>query len=71
VAYLLIDQFNWVVVQGNDPSMDDKVWKPAALLVGTGLPMLCFRKKWGKIKRGTRLISVDGNSRFYLNQLPY
>jgi hypothetical protein len=66
-TYLIIDQFNWVVIQGQDPSLDDSVWKPATLLIGAGVPMLFFKKKWGRIKRGIHLISIDKNSKLYLN----
>ena len=65
VVYLFIDQFNWVVVQGHDPSMDDSVWKPASILVGAGIPLLFFNKKWIRIKRGVHLVSVDKDSRLY------
>lgn len=67
-VYMFIDQFNWVVIQGQHPSMDDNVWKPATLLVGAGIPMLFFKKKWGKIKRGTHLIAANRKSKFYIEE---
>ena len=65
-ALVIIDQFNWTVIQGHDPKMDASVWIPATALVSAGIPMLFFQKDWRKIRRGTRLISVDSNSILYI-----
>lgn len=65
-AYFVIDQFNYTLVQHNDPTLDPDVWKPAAAITLAGLPMLFFNKKWRKISRGVKLMSVDNSSRFYL-----
>jgi hypothetical protein len=65
-AFFVIDQFNTTIVQQNDPSLDPDVWKPAAVITLAGVPMLFFKKKWRKIGRGLKLISVDNTSRFYL-----
>jgi hypothetical protein len=63
--YFLIDQFNNTVVHQNSPRLEPYVWKPAAVLVATGLPMLLFRKKWKKISGRVKLISIDKDSRYY------
>ena len=68
-AYMFIDQFNWVVIQKQNPSVDENVWKPSVALVGAGIPLLFFKKKWSKIKRGTHLISVDRKSKFYIKEM--
>lgn len=65
-AFFVIDQFNYSIVQGNDPTLDSDVWKPAAAITLTGIPMLFFNKKWRKISKGVKLMSVDNTSRFYL-----
>ena len=65
--YFLIDQFNSAVIQHN-PSIDDSVWKTSAILVGAGLPMLLFKKKWKKIGKNYRLKSVGPDSRLYVSE---
>jgi hypothetical protein len=66
VAYFTIDQFNNGIVHGNGFDTDADVWKPTAVLVGTGLPLLLFQKRWKKLGRGIKLISVGRDSRFYV-----
>ena len=68
LLYVTIDQFNWTIVHGHEPKMEDSVWKPAALLVGAGIPMILFKKNWKKIKRGVHLLSVDQKSKLYIPQ---
>jgi hypothetical protein len=66
VGYLAIDQFNYVVVQGNSPPRVSKeVWKPSAILFSMGLPLVFKTRDWRKMGGGMRLISVDRTSRFY------
>jgi hypothetical protein len=67
-AYFVIDQFNEVVVVKNDPSMDPQVWKPSAVLVGAGLPLLLFKKNWKRVPGKFKLISVGRDSRLYQSE---
>ena len=68
LLYFSIDQFNNSIIQKNDFSVDATVWKPAAIMVGVGAPLLLFRKKWIRCKYPTKLISVDKGSRFYRSE---
>ena len=66
VGYLVIDQINYVLVRGNSPPrVDKKVWNPAAILTGMGLPLFLKSRDWRKVGGNARLISVDNSSRFY------
>ena len=68
VGYFLIDQLNYTLVQHNDPGLDPYVWKPAVIMASAGLPLMLFRKKWKKISKGVKLISVGRDSNFYLSE---
>lgn len=65
VAYFVIDQFNNIVVQGNQPDMDPTVWKPSLVLVATGYAMRLFRKRSQRIRYPGRLLAVERGSKFY------
>lgn len=65
VGYFLIDQLNTVIVQGEDPSLDENVTKSAAIMVGAGLPMVLIRKKSQRMKAGFHLLTVEPGSPFY------
>jgi hypothetical protein len=64
-VYFLADQFNSAVIQQN-PSIDDSVWKISTVLVGTGLPMIFFRKNWKRLGRDYKLKSVGPDSDLYV-----
>jgi len=64
VGLFIIDQINNVVVQGNDPELNEGVVKASVLITAAGVPLLFFKKRWKKIGR-VKLISVGTDSRFY------
>lgn len=64
-GYFLIDQFNIVVVQGEDPDLEKRVVIPSALMLGAGLPLMLFKKKYQKTGGRYRLRMVDKESVFY------
>jgi hypothetical protein len=66
VGLFVIDQLNITLIQHNKPNLDSKVWKTSALIASAGVPMLFFKKNWKKIGRGSKLISVGRDSRYYL-----
>ena len=61
----LIDQFNVVIVQGDSPSLDDRVSVISLSSLAVGLPMMLIRKKSQKLKYRTRLMMVEKGSGFY------
>ena len=65
VGYFLIDQFNTIIVQGEDPNFDENVTKSAVIMVGVGLPMMMIKKKSQRIKAGYHLLTVEAGSPFY------
>jgi hypothetical protein len=65
VGYFLIDQFNTVIVQGEDPNFDENVTKSAVIMVGVGLPMMMIKKKSQRMKAGFRFLTVEAGSPFY------
>lgn len=65
VAYFLIDQFNEVIVHGEDPNIDEDVAATSAILVGAGLPLMLIKKKSQKIGGKYRLLTVEEGSPFY------
>lgn len=66
VGYLVIDQVNYVLVRGNSPPrVEKRVWKPAAILTGLGLPLFLKSRDWRRVSGNARLISVDNGSKFY------
>lgn len=69
VGYFLIDQFNTVIVQGEEASIDENVATTSAVLVGVGLPLMLIKKKSQKIGGKYRLLVVEKGSVFYLPEL--
>jgi hypothetical protein len=65
IGLLIIDQLNYAVLQGNDPSIDSGVAKASIAIVAVGLPMALTKKNWAKPKGRLKLISVGRDSRFY------
>jgi len=65
VGYFLIDQFNTIIVQGEDPNFDENVTKSAVIMVGVGVPMMMIKKKSQRIKAGYHLLTVEAGSPFY------
>jgi hypothetical protein len=65
VAYFVIDQFNTVVVRGDDASLDESVTAVSATMVAVGLPMMLIKKRYQKLGRRYRLIVVEEGSPFY------
>ncbi len=68
-AYFLIDQFNVVVVNGDEANLDDNVTVVSAAMVGAGLPMILLKKKSQKVRGSYRLLTVQKGSPFYLEPL--
>jgi hypothetical protein len=65
IGLFIIDQLNYAVIQGNDPSIDSGVTKASIALVTIGVPMVFIKKNWAKPKGRLKLISVGRDSRFY------
>ncbi len=64
LLFFVADQFNSAVIQHN-PAVDKSVLTISAAMVGTGLPMLFFKRRWKKIGKNYRLKSIDQDSRLY------
>lgn len=69
VGYFLIDQFNTIVVQGEDATWNKNVGNVSIAMVGIGLPLWLIKKKSQRIKPGYRLLTVEEGSPFYLREL--
>ena len=69
VGLFLIDQFNTVVVQGEDATWNENVGAISIGMTGVGLPMMLIKKKSQRMKHGYRLITVEEGSPFYLPDL--
>lgn len=69
VGYFLIDQFNVIVVQGEEASIDEGVAITSAIMVGAGLPLMLIKKKSQRLGGKYRLLVVDQGSPFYLPPL--
>lgn len=69
VAYFLIDQFNTVVVQGDEASLDEDVTTASAVMVGVGLPLMLIKKRSQRIGGRYRLMVVEEGSPFYVAPL--
>jgi len=65
VGYFLIDQFNTVIVHGEDATIDEGVAKASGVMVGVGLPLMLIRKRSQRIEGRYRLLTVDEDSPFY------
>lgn len=61
----LIDQINVVVVNGNEPDLDDNVTTISLSSLAAGLPLMLIRKKSQRIRYPTRIMMVDKGSGFY------
>jgi hypothetical protein len=66
VAYFVIDQFNIVVVEGEEPNLDEDVTTVSAAMVAAGLPMMLIKKKSQRIRGKYRMLTVGPQSPFYL-----
>ena len=62
----LIDQFNVVVVNGDEPNIDAGVAKFSIGAVVLGLPMMLIKKKYIKTSYKYKLRAVEEGSMFYL-----
>jgi hypothetical protein len=69
VAYFVIDQFNIVVVNGDEANLDEDVTTVSAAMVAAGLPMMLIKKKSQRIRGRTRLMTVQKGSPFYLSPI--
>lgn len=65
-GYFLIDQFNVIIVQGEEASIDKDVAIASAIMVGAGLPLMLIKKKAQRLGGRYRLLVVDHSSPFYL-----
>jgi hypothetical protein len=65
VGYFLIDQFNVIVVNGDEASLNDDVTAASAVMVGAGLPMALIKKKSQRLGGKYRLLTVSKGSPFY------
>ncbi len=64
-ALFIIDQFNYVVVQQNSPSLDSWVSKVTVTSIAVGLPMMLIKKKSQRLNHSHRLMMVKEGSPFY------
>jgi len=69
VGYFLIDQFNEVIVHGEEPTIDENVATTSAILVGAGLPLMLIKKKSQRLGGKYRLLTVEKASPFYVPEL--
>jgi hypothetical protein len=65
-AFFLIDQLNYTVIQGHDPSLDGGVSTVSISAVAVGLPLMLIKKKSQKISYRCKLMMVKEGSIFYL-----
>ncbi len=61
----VIDQFNSVIVNGEKPSIDDRVATITITGLAVGLPMMLIHKKSQKMKPSYHLLTVKKGSVFY------
>lgn len=61
----VIDQFNVVVVQGNSPTLDDRVTNVSLPALAAGLPLMLIKKRSQKLEHGIRLMMIEKSSPFY------
>jgi len=69
VGYFLVDQFNTIVVQGEEATWNKNVGNVSAAMVAIGLPLWLIKKKSQRIKPGYKLLTVEEGSPFYLPEL--
>jgi hypothetical protein len=65
IGYFVIDQFNIVVVNGDNANIDRGVAVPSVTLLAGGALLYYIRKKSTRIHGRVRLLSVDNKSSFY------
>ena len=65
VGLFLIDQFNSIVVQGEEPRIDSWVTSVSVPAVAIGLPLMLITKKSQRVGRKYRLMMVQKGSSFY------
>lgn len=70
-GYFVIDQFNTVVVQGHEASLDDNVTRTSVSMVAVGLPLFLIRKKSQRIRGRYRLFTANYDSPFYQHDLDH
>jgi len=61
----IIDQVNVVLVQGNSPSLDNRVSTVSLTSLAAGIPLMLIKKKSQKLNFRNRLIMVEKGSAFY------
>jgi len=61
----LIDQINVTLVQGHEPSLDNRVSTVSLTSLAAGLPLMLIKKKSQKLSFRNRLMMVDKGSAFY------
>ena len=71
VGYFLVDQFNTIVVQGEEATWNENVGTASVAMVAVGLPMMLIKKKSQRLKPGYRLLTVEEGSPFYLPELQH
>lgn len=69
-GYFLIDQFNNVVVHGNDAEINESVARSSLTMVAVGLPMMLIKNDYAKPTGRKRLLLVKEGSPFYLDNRP-
>lgn len=62
----LIDQLNYSIIQGNDPSLDRGVARSSLISIAVGLPFMLIKKKSQRVRYPYRLRMVKPGSMFYL-----
>lgn len=62
----LIDQINVVIVNGDSPSLDNRVSTISIASIAAGLPLMMIRKKSQKLNHKYRLLTAERGSIFYL-----
>lgn len=60
-----IDQFNYVIVQGNSPDLDSRVSTISLASAAAGIPLMLIKKKSQKLRHRVRLMTVEESSPFY------
>ena len=69
VSYFLIDQFNVVVVNGDEANLDEDVTAVSATMVAAGLPLMLIKKKSQRVRGKYRLLTVEKGSPFYIQPI--
>jgi len=64
-GYYAIDQFNSIVVKKQGFDEDAAAWKPAAIMLGAGLPLMLIKKKKHHVGWKYKLRAESPGSPFY------